>query len=571
MPLFESLRVTTVKEVRTMEVTQLVEQCRQGLPEAWKTLVSMFSAPALNWVTQFCRDPDLAEDVVQESWLIAARHLSELRNPQAFPRWFFQIVKTQAYRALMREYRQQAGEMREVAIGADQERSTALKLDLERALESLPLELKQVFVLAGIYQWPIRDVASFLQIPAGTVKSRLSRARQHLQAALKEDGGVDAGHEHTTASLDNVLSALGTGAEVNPQTVCDTLARAWATMKSLRFTLTREWPSSGQPDRRQRARYTWRAPNWLRWYVGLVLIGVSIGPGIVHRGSVDHWLAFPFPRWQLVLAKWLAIVWSGLKWLLGVTALAAVVGAWAWHVHPDLTMGGRDAAALFLRGFALSLAVLPAASAFTLLSLAFQSGWGRWFWWVAPVPQWGVLAWAMFEGLGSGTGGSAQWIWQHRWIEAGTIWVLGLASLFLVCVRLPSLASWRGNGVADGSIRRGRLWWQGSAKKRMQNEAPGAPSRTPGELGSSLDRTGDRAANPGLAVACCTLSSARSMVWRYGQSSDVGGGRPGADRSGCGRMVPARPAGGEGPRHSYRIGQRPVNVGISRPHAPYTA
>ncbi|WP_029420707.1 RNA polymerase sigma factor [Alicyclobacillus macrosporangiidus] len=247
-----------------MEVTQLVEQCRQGLPEAWKTLVSMFSAPALNWVTQFCRDPDLAEDVVQESWLIAARHLSELRNPQAFPRWFFQIVKTQAYRALMREYRQQAGEVREVAIGADQERSTALKLDLERALESLPLELKQVFVLAGIYQWPIRDVASFLQIPAGTVKSRLSRARQHLQAALKEDGGVDAGHEHTTASLDNVLSALGTGAEVNPQTVCDTLARAWATMKSLRFTLTREWPSSGQPDRRQRARYTWRAPNWLR-------------------------------------------------------------------------------------------------------------------------------------------------------------------------------------------------------------------------------------------------------------------------------------------------------------------
>ncbi|SFU60247.1 RNA polymerase sigma factor, sigma-70 family [Alicyclobacillus macrosporangiidus] len=94
---------------------------------------------------------------------------------------------------------------------ADQERSTALKLDLARALESLPLELKQVFVLAGIYRWPIRDVASFLRIPPGTVKSRLSRARQQLQAALTEEDEDAAGREPATASLDDVLSAWGTG------------------------------------------------------------------------------------------------------------------------------------------------------------------------------------------------------------------------------------------------------------------------------------------------------------------------------------------------------------------------
>ncbi|WP_026961616.1 RNA polymerase sigma factor [Alicyclobacillus herbarius] len=247
-----------------MEVVQLVEACRQGLPEAWNTLVSMFRPQALGWVTQFCRDRDLAEDIVQESWLTAARHLSELRNPQAFPRWFFQIVKTQAYRALMRAYRQQVGEMKEVASDADQERSIVLKLDLERALESLPLELKQVFVLAGIYQWPIRDVASFLRIPAGTVKSRLSRARQQLQAALKEDGGDAAGREPVNGSLDEVLSAWGSREGMDHATVRDTLARAWATMKSLRFTLTREWLSGEQIGRRQQARYAWRAPNWLR-------------------------------------------------------------------------------------------------------------------------------------------------------------------------------------------------------------------------------------------------------------------------------------------------------------------
>ncbi|WP_206832672.1 sigma factor-like helix-turn-helix DNA-binding protein [Alicyclobacillus fructus] len=70
----------------------------------------------------------------------------------------------------MRANRHQVGEIKEVASEKDQERSTVLKLDLERALENLPLELKHVFVLAGIYQWPIRDVASFLRIPPGTVK-----------------------------------------------------------------------------------------------------------------------------------------------------------------------------------------------------------------------------------------------------------------------------------------------------------------------------------------------------------------------------------------------------------------
>ncbi|WP_206832732.1 RNA polymerase sigma factor [Alicyclobacillus fructus] len=247
-----------------MEVAQLVEACRQGLPESWNTLVSMFRPQALGWVTQFCRDRDLAEDVVQESWLTAARHLSELRNPQAFPRWFFQIVKTQAYRTLMQAYREQVEEMKEVASDVDQERSTVLKLDLERALDSLPLELKQVFILAGIYQWPIRDVASFLRIPAGTVKSRLSRARQQLQAALEEGGGDAAGQESAYESLYYVLSAWGSGEKVDHPAVRHTLARAWATMKSLRFTLIREWLSGEQIGRRQQARYTWRAPNWLR-------------------------------------------------------------------------------------------------------------------------------------------------------------------------------------------------------------------------------------------------------------------------------------------------------------------
>lgn len=250
---------------------------------------------------------------------------------------------------------------------------------------------------------------------------------------------------------------------------------------------------------------------WDVWYVGLVLLGLSIGPGIVHRGSVDYWLSCPFPRWQLVLAKWLAIVWSGLKWLLGVTALATLVWVWALHVRPEFVERGAGTM-LFLRGVAWALAVLPAGSAFTLLPLAFQSGWGRSFRWVAPVLQWGVLG--AFMGLGIGKAG-----WAPRWTMFAMIWLLSLASFLLVCARMSNLAAWSRPGVADGSTRRGLRWMKGSADKRIQNKSGSALSETPDGLPRTLrwmERVTARPTPSWLSLALLFLQRDR---W-FGSASD---------------------------------------------------
>ncbi|MCL6548484.1 MAG: hypothetical protein K6T30_06210 [Alicyclobacillus sp.] len=123
------------------------------------------------------------------------------------------------------------------------------------------------------------------------------------------------------------------------------------------------------------------------WYLGLFMLGQSVGPGTVYRGSVDHWLAYPLPRWQLVLAKWLAIVWLGLQWLVGISALSMVVWVWALTVHPDLAGLREGASELFLRAFLMALVVLSMGAAFTLLPLAFLTGWARWLRWLAWVLQ----------------------------------------------------------------------------------------------------------------------------------------------------------------------------------------
>ncbi|SHK57482.1 RNA polymerase sigma factor, partial [Alicyclobacillus tolerans] len=140
-----------------MSVSELVLDCRNGNREAWTALVNLFRPKAVNWVHQFCRDRHTAEDVVQDSLLLAARHLSELRNPQAFESWFFQIVKTQAFRFLNKENKRKTESMVEISDNSNVEADVLLKIEFEKAYSKLPLDLQQVFLLAGIHQWTVNE------------------------------------------------------------------------------------------------------------------------------------------------------------------------------------------------------------------------------------------------------------------------------------------------------------------------------------------------------------------------------------------------------------------------------
>ncbi|GMA64129.1 RNA polymerase sigma factor [Alicyclobacillus fastidiosus] len=247
-----------------MSVSELVLDCRNGNREAWTALVDLFRPKAVNWAHQFCRDRHTAEDVVQDSLLLAARHLSELRKPQAFESWFFQIVKTQAFRFLNKENKRKTESMVEISDNSNVEADVLLKIEFEKAYSKLPLDLQQVFLLAGIHQWTVNEVAGFLDIPSGTVKSRLSRARQQLQSMLSysEDGGNNG--EGRANSWESMLSQLRERRLVEQRQIKDTLSQTWATIKSVKFDLIRHWYSASGESTEQHAKYTWMSPNWWR-------------------------------------------------------------------------------------------------------------------------------------------------------------------------------------------------------------------------------------------------------------------------------------------------------------------
>ncbi len=134
-----------------------------------------------------------AEDVAQEAMLRAYRNFHRLRDRDRFRAW---LVRTAWRLALDRIRSAGRRERRERAVvegcGAAQVESVVATREFERhfaaALDELPEKLRMVIVLAAIEGYNTREVAKLLDIPEGTVKSRLHWARQQLADALGRAG-----------------------------------------------------------------------------------------------------------------------------------------------------------------------------------------------------------------------------------------------------------------------------------------------------------------------------------------------------------------------------------------------
>jgi RNA polymerase sigma-70 factor, ECF subfamily len=131
-------------------------------------------------------DRERMDDVLQEAYARAFRALPRFRGGAALGTWLYRIV----YNACLDELRR-SGARREVSLdewrerGADRTDRLEERLDLEAALAALPVELRAVVLLVDVDELSYDEAAEVLGIPAGTVASRLSRARDALKGALQ--------------------------------------------------------------------------------------------------------------------------------------------------------------------------------------------------------------------------------------------------------------------------------------------------------------------------------------------------------------------------------------------------
>ncbi len=134
-----------------------------------------------------------AEDVAQEALLKAFRSFHRLREPEKFRAWLVRITfrmaldrRRSAKRRELRETEWAMPELRPSPQTAEAlAASSEFQLRLERALEELPEKLRLVLLLAAMQGYTLEEVSAMLNVPVGTVKSRLFFARKQLAEKLR--------------------------------------------------------------------------------------------------------------------------------------------------------------------------------------------------------------------------------------------------------------------------------------------------------------------------------------------------------------------------------------------------
>ena len=168
----------------------LVIRAQHGDVDAFSTLTAPRTARLYAAARLILRDDDGAADAVQDTLLEAWRNLRALREPDRFDGWLHRVLVRSCYRAAKRDRARQVLEVR-ADLGPtttpDSQRELALRDQLEHGFRHLTAEQRTVLVLRHYVGLTLAETADVLDVPLGTVQSRLNRATQAMRAALDAD------------------------------------------------------------------------------------------------------------------------------------------------------------------------------------------------------------------------------------------------------------------------------------------------------------------------------------------------------------------------------------------------
>ncbi len=177
--------------------SELVLRARRGEELALSMLIERYQKPAYALALSVIGRHEDAEDVAQESFLVALEQLDECRIPERFAGWFMTIVRNRSRNLIRRESLRETSDLprgtRSRIPTPDKIAETSeLRGILQQAIASLPEVQQQVVLLHDLEGWKHREIAEQLGLPSGTVRSHLHFARKALKGALaRMPGGPD--------------------------------------------------------------------------------------------------------------------------------------------------------------------------------------------------------------------------------------------------------------------------------------------------------------------------------------------------------------------------------------------
>jgi RNA polymerase sigma-70 factor (ECF subfamily) len=183
----------------------LMVRYQRGERAAFATLVRRHQTPLYNFALRQLRVPQQAEDVVQEAFVRVVQNATEFKHEARFTTWIYTITRNLCIDQMRKSALRRHPSLDEARPGSDGEgptlgeqtadsrasvereaTGTELKERIARAVETLPDEQREVFLMREVSNLPFKEIADIVGVPENTVKSRMRYALERLQQALSE-------------------------------------------------------------------------------------------------------------------------------------------------------------------------------------------------------------------------------------------------------------------------------------------------------------------------------------------------------------------------------------------------
>ena len=162
----------------TADDAELVAACAAGRPEAFRELLARYRRSAVTLAYQMLGNAEDAEDVAQEAFVRVFEAIPRFRGQAAFPTWLYRIV-TNLCLGSRRRRRVTVGldAVREPRAADSPSRSVTEGLLARQVMAAMPADRRAILLLREQEGLSYREIADALDLPLGTVRSRLSKAR----------------------------------------------------------------------------------------------------------------------------------------------------------------------------------------------------------------------------------------------------------------------------------------------------------------------------------------------------------------------------------------------------------
>jgi len=166
------------------KIEMLVIDMQMGCEQSFNLICHHFHGSLLRFSFKICRNEQIAHDAVQNSWIKLVKSVKTLQDPRAFKSWLYQLVRWQTLDLIKKNNNDVLSfttDDYDCVVSEEQGKDHS---DLLSLIDLLPAIDRQAIYLFYLEQLTIAEISVVINVPIGTIKSRLNRARKWLKEQL---------------------------------------------------------------------------------------------------------------------------------------------------------------------------------------------------------------------------------------------------------------------------------------------------------------------------------------------------------------------------------------------------